>query len=99
MSGFRKERASTTRPAATPMPSGACSERSEAVTLVVGHELAIRYIVDTAAGVDDLGVSEMRIANAMPYFFDEAALRNAAERLDAFASPASRGETPTEVAD
>lgn len=73
--------------------------RSEAVTLVVGHELAIRYIVDTAAGVGDLGVSEMRIANAMPYFFDEAALRNAAERLDAFASPASRGETPAEVAD
>jgi broad specificity phosphatase PhoE len=73
-------------------------KRPEAVTLIVGHELAIRYIVDAAAGVHDLGVSEMRIANAMPYFFDEAALRNAAARLDAFAAPASADETPTEVA-
>jgi broad specificity phosphatase PhoE len=73
-------------------------QRPEAVTLIVGHELAIRYIVDAAAGAHDLGVSEIRIANAMPYFFDEAALRNAAERLDAFASPASPDETPTEMA-
>jgi broad specificity phosphatase PhoE len=72
--------------------------RPEAVTLIVGHELAIRYIVDAAAGAHDLGVSEMRIANAMPYFFDEAALRTAAARLDAFASPASPDGTPTEVA-
>jgi hypothetical protein len=40
----------------------------------------------------------MRIANATPYFFDETALRNAGERLDALASPASRTETRTEVA-
>jgi hypothetical protein len=72
-------------------------KRPEAFTLIVGHELAIRYVVDAAAGAHDLGVSEMRIENAMPYFFDEAALRNAAERLDAFASPASPDETPTEV--
>jgi broad specificity phosphatase PhoE len=73
-------------------------KRPEAVTLIVGHELAIRYIVDAAAGAHDLGVSEIRIANAMPYFFDEAALLNAAGRLDAFASPASPDETPSEVA-
>ena len=66
--------------------------------MIVGHELAIRYIVDAAAGVHDLGVSEIRIANAVPYFFDEAALRSAADRLDAFAAPASRDETPTEMA-
>jgi broad specificity phosphatase PhoE len=72
-------------------------ERSEAVTLIVGHELAIRYIVDAAAGVRDLGVSEMRIANATPYFFDDVALRNAAGRLDAFASRASLAGTRTKV--
>ena len=72
--------------------------RPEVVTLIVGHELAIRYIVDAAACAHDLGVPGTRIANAMPYFFDEAALRKAAERLDAFASPASPDGTPTEVA-
>lgn len=62
------------------------SERSEAVTLIVGHELAIRYIAETAAGVNEPGLSDLRIPNATPYFFDEVALRNAAGRLDAFAS-------------
>jgi broad specificity phosphatase PhoE len=64
--------------------------RSEAVTLIVGHELAIRYLVEAAAGVNELGLSELRIANATPYLFDEAALRNAVERLEALASAASR---------
>jgi len=61
--------------------------RSEAVTLIVGHELAIRYIVESAAGVDELGRSEIRIENAKPYVFDEAALRKAVARLGALASP------------
>jgi broad specificity phosphatase PhoE len=61
--------------------------RSEAVTLIVGHELAIRYIVESAAGVDELGRSEIRIENAKPYVFDEAALRKAVTRLEALASP------------
>jgi hypothetical protein len=72
--------------------------RSEAVTLIVGHELAIRYIVEAAAGANTLGLSEIRIANATPYLFDESAVRNAVERLDALASPAPRDETRTEVA-
>jgi broad specificity phosphatase PhoE len=61
--------------------------RSEAVTLIVGHELAIRYIVESAAGVDELGRSEIRIENAKPFVFDEAALRKAVARLGALASP------------
>jgi broad specificity phosphatase PhoE len=72
--------------------------RSEAVTLIVGHELAIRYIVEAAAGANTLGLSEMRIANATPYLLDETALRTAAARLDALASPAPRTESRTEVA-
>jgi broad specificity phosphatase PhoE len=72
--------------------------RSEAVTLVVGHELAIRYIAEAAAGASTLGRSEMRIANATPYLFDETALLNAVERLDALASAAPRDAIRTEVA-
>jgi probable phosphoglycerate mutase len=72
--------------------------RSEYITLVVGHELAIRYIAETAAGANTVGLSEMWIANATPYLFDETALRNAVERLDALASPAQRHETRTVTA-
>jgi broad specificity phosphatase PhoE len=71
--------------------------RAEAVTLIVGHELAIRYIVEAAAGANTLGLSDMRIANATPYFFDETALRNAVERLDALALPPPRDESRTEM--
>jgi broad specificity phosphatase PhoE len=46
-------------------------ERPEQVTLVVGHELAIRSIVG----------SDLEIANATPYLLDEQAVRRAAERL------------------
>ena len=72
--------------------------RSEGVTLVVCHELAIRYIAEAAVGANPLGRSETWIANATPYLFDEMALRSAAERLDALASPAPRTETRTEAA-
>jgi broad specificity phosphatase PhoE len=71
--------------------------RAEAVTLIVGHELAIRYIVEAAAGANTLGLSDMRIANATPYFFDETALRNAVERLDALALPPPHDESRTEM--
>jgi broad specificity phosphatase PhoE len=72
--------------------------RSEAVTLIVGHELAIRYIVEAAAGVDELGRSEIRIENARPYVFDEAALRKAVARLEALASPPPIDEARTDAA-
>jgi len=39
----------------------------------------------------------MRIANVMPYFFDETALRNAVQRLDALASPPPRDDSRSEV--
>ena len=39
------------------------------MTLIVGHELAIGYIAEAAAGANTPGLSEMRIANAAPYFF------------------------------
>jgi broad specificity phosphatase PhoE len=72
--------------------------RAESVTLVVGHELAIRYIVEAAAGRDALGRSELVIPNAVPYLFDEHALRRAAERLDALAPPAPLEPARTKAA-
>ena len=66
--------------------------RTEKITLIVGHELAIRSIVEAAAGLDALGQSEFPVANAVAYLFDEHALRRAVERLDALA-PTVRPES------
>jgi broad specificity phosphatase PhoE len=54
--------------------------RSEAVTFVVCHELAIRYLVEAASGVTSLD-SGMGIANASPFLFDEVTLGDAATCL------------------
>jgi broad specificity phosphatase PhoE len=67
--------------------------RAETVTLIVGHELAIRYIAGAASGADPLGRSELTIANAVPYLFDEKALRTAVDHLDALAPPERRMES------
>jgi broad specificity phosphatase PhoE len=72
--------------------------RSEAVTLIVGHELAIRYVAEAAAGADALGRSEIRIANAVPHLYDDSAVRSAVDRLDTLAPPAPPDATRTEVA-
>jgi len=61
--------------------------RTEAVTLIVAHELALRYIATAAAGSTSPGKPETGIANAVAYLFDERALRRAAECLDALALP------------
>jgi broad specificity phosphatase PhoE len=58
-------------------------ERREAATLVVCHEIPIRYALNAAAGSDDLDGPEHAIPNATPYVFDEAALARAADRIDA----------------
>jgi broad specificity phosphatase PhoE len=62
--------------------------RTEAVTLIVAHELALRYIATAAAESASPGRPGSGIANAVPYLFDERALRRAAECLDALAQPA-----------
>jgi broad specificity phosphatase PhoE len=58
--------------------------RSEAVTFVVSHELAIRYIVEAAGGAASLD-SGAGIANASPYLFDEVTLGGAATCLSVLA--------------
>lgn len=56
--------------------------RGERVTLVVAHEIAVRYAVNAAAGSDELDVPTHDIRNAAPYLFDDAALLRAAERIE-----------------
>ena len=57
--------------------------RSERVTLVVAHEIAVRYAVNAAAGSDELDAPTHDIRNAAPYLFDEQALERAATRIAA----------------
>ena len=57
-------------------------DRKEKVTLVVTHEMALRYIAEAAAaGSTDL--NEKAFPNAALYLFDEPAIRRAATSLTA----------------
>ena len=55
--------------------------RDEHATLVACHEIPVRYLVNAAAGSDELNGPLMYIANATPYLFDEPSLRRAVERM------------------
>jgi probable phosphoglycerate mutase len=55
--------------------------RHEAATLVVCHEIPVRYLVNGAAGSAELNGPLQYVANAAPYLFDEASLRRAVERM------------------
>jgi probable phosphoglycerate mutase len=55
--------------------------RDEQVTLVVCHEIPVRYVVNAAAGSDDVNGPLHYVANATPYLFDEASLSRAVERV------------------
>jgi broad specificity phosphatase PhoE len=55
--------------------------RDEPVTLVVCHEIPVRYAVNAAAGSDELNGPLHSVANAEPYLFDDRTLRRAAERM------------------
>jgi broad specificity phosphatase PhoE len=60
-------------------------DRKEATTLVVCHEIPVRYAVNAAGGSDELDAPLHDVANATPYLFDEPGLRRAAERIAALA--------------
>ena len=57
-------------------------DRDETVTLVVCHEIPIRYALNAAAGSDDLDAPEHGIPNATPYLFDDDALVRAVEGIE-----------------
>src|SRR5947209_12173794 len=52
--------------------------RNEQTTLVVCHEIPVRYAANAAGGSDDLNVPLRSVANATPYLFDEKSLARAA---------------------
>jgi 2,3-bisphosphoglycerate-dependent phosphoglycerate mutase len=60
--------------------------RDEAATLVVCHEIPVRYLVNAAGGSDELNGPLQYIANAAPYLFDETSLQRAVERIRELAS-------------
>jgi broad specificity phosphatase PhoE len=55
--------------------------RDEATTLVVCHEIPVRYLANAAAGSSELNGPLKYVANATPYLFDEASLGRAVERI------------------
>jgi broad specificity phosphatase PhoE len=59
--------------------------RAEPTTLVVCHEIPVRYLVNAAGGSDELNGPLRFVANATPYLFDEASLHRAAERIEELA--------------
>jgi 2,3-bisphosphoglycerate-dependent phosphoglycerate mutase len=64
--------------------AGACErllERDEPVTLVVCHEIPVRYLANAAADSAELNGPRRSIANAAPYLFDEQSLEHAVERM------------------
>ncbi len=61
-------------------------EREERVTLVVCHEIPVRYYVNAAGGSDELNGPLRYVANATPYVFDEGGLGRAARRIRELAS-------------
>ena len=55
--------------------------REEPATLVICHEIPVRYLANAAAGSGELNGPLKLIANATPYLFDETALGRAVERI------------------
>lgn len=66
---------------------------SQAATLLVCHEIPLRYVVNAAAGSTDLDGPVHDIANAQPYLFDEPALQRAASRIEELAGTAATART------
>jgi 2,3-bisphosphoglycerate-dependent phosphoglycerate mutase len=60
--------------------------RPEERVLVVCHEIPLRYALNAAGGSDDLDGPVHELRNATPYLFDEAALRRAADQIEALVS-------------
>jgi broad specificity phosphatase PhoE len=60
--------------------------RDEKVTLIVAHEHALRNVAEAAGRVR----AGRAIANALPYFFDENAVRSATQCLRALAPSGAR---------
>jgi broad specificity phosphatase PhoE len=60
---------------------GRLLSRDERTTLVVCHEIPVRYLVNAAADSDALNGPLHYVANAAPYLFDEESLARALDRI------------------
>ena len=60
--------------------------RDEPTTLVVCHEIPVRYLVNAAAASSELNGPLSFVANATPYLFADAALQRAVEHVRELAS-------------
>jgi broad specificity phosphatase PhoE len=56
-------------------------QRNEATTLVVCHEIPVRYLANAAAGSGSLDGPLRDVANAEAYLFDGVSVRRAVERM------------------
>lgn len=56
-------------------------DRNDNVTLVVTHEIPVRYALNAVEGSERLDGPIHEIANAAPYLFGQAGLRRASERI------------------
>jgi probable phosphoglycerate mutase len=56
-------------------------DRAEPTTLVVCHEIPVRYAVNAASGSSKLDAPVHDVRNATPYMFGEAALRRATAQM------------------
>ncbi len=59
--------------------------RAEPATLVVCHEIPVRYLANAAGGGGELNGPLKFVANATPYLFDETSLSRAVERIQELA--------------
>jgi probable phosphoglycerate mutase len=59
--------------------------RDEAATLVVCHEIPVRYLANAAGGSGELNGPIRFVANATPYLFDETSLSRGVERIQELA--------------
>lgn len=67
-------------------------DRAEPVTLVVCHEIPVRYALNAATGSDLLDGPVHDVPNATPFVFDERGVSSAIARMEVLASP--RPEEP-----
>jgi broad specificity phosphatase PhoE len=63
--------------------------REETVTLIVAHEHALRRVFEAAGSVASAPRAGRAIVNALPYIFDENAVRRATQCLSALAPSAA----------
>jgi broad specificity phosphatase PhoE len=59
------------------------AHRREDVILVITHELAMRYLLNGAAGSDDIASPHRDVPNALPFLFDTETIERAATRIEA----------------